>query len=226
MFSSRKMVYGGLLVAAILTVVVGRQILQIETSPPPIRKIKAGSGLDVEVQTRSPKIGGPFSLVDHDGKAVTDADYRGKFMIIFFGYTFCPDVCPTSLSAVSGALDILGPLADRYVPIFVSVDPDRDTAAALKEFVGHFHPRLIGMTGTKAQILDAARHYRVYFAKAQEEGSDPSDYLVDHSAITYVMGPDGKYRFHFGHGTDPEVMAQHLKGILEKEDMEGKGTGG
>jgi len=159
-------------------------------------------------------IGGPFQLIDHTGKAVTDADFRGKYTLIYFGYTYCPDVCPTSLSIMADALDMLdADDLDKLVPIFISVDPDRDTPAALADFVPHFHDKMIGMTGTHEQVKAAARAFKSYYAKVNEDDPD-GNYLMDHSSITYLMGPDGLYAAHFSHGTPPETMAKRLADIL------------
>ncbi|MCP5373084.1 MAG: SCO family protein [Hyphomicrobiales bacterium] len=165
-------------------------------------------------EAAKPVIGGPFTLVNQDGKPVTEADFKGKLMLIFFGYTFCPDVCPTNLSTVSDALDILGDDAKQVVPIFVSIDPERDTPKAMKEYIAHFHPSMVGLTGTPEQVAAAAKAYRVYFAKVQEKGADPDDYLMDHSAITYLMGRDGQFLVHFGHGIEPAVMAKRIREFL------------
>ena len=158
-------------------------------------------------------IGGPFTLVDHTGKTVTEADFRGRFLFIYFGFTYCPDACPTALTAMAEALDIIGPAADRIVPVFISVDPERDTPEQMAMYVRHFHPALVGLTGSADQVAAAAKAYRVYYAKATEEGSDEGEYTMDHTSIVYLMGPDGKFRTHFsGHATSPETMA---KGILD-----------
>lgn len=137
-------------------------------------------------------IGGPFSLVDGDGKPVTDKSYRGKYMLVFFGYTFCPDVCPTTMNQVADALDRLGPKADRVVPIFITVDPKRDTPEAVKQFAAAFSPRMVGLTGNAEQVGQAARAYRVYYAE-RRTGDGPNDYSMDHSSILYLMGPDGRF---------------------------------
>ena len=165
-------------------------------------------------QASGPNIGGPFTLTDHTGKTVTDQDFRGKYILIYFGYTFCPDVCPTSLSTMGEALDRLSPEElDKLVPIFVSVDPERDTIEVLASYVPNFHDKLIGMTGTPEQIKAAARAYKAYYAKVNEDDPD-GNYLMDHSSITYLMGPDGKYVTHFNHGTAAEKMAARLSEIL------------
>jgi len=162
----------------------------------------------------SVSIGGPFTLIDQTGKTITDQDFRGKYMLVYFGYTFCPDVCPTSLGIVSDALDQLSPeQLEKVVPIFISVDPGRDTPESLADFVPHFHEKLIGLTGTPEQIKAVARAYKAYFAKVNEDDPD-GNYLMDHSSITYLMGPDGKYATHFSHGTPPDAMAKRLAEIL------------
>ncbi len=178
------------------------------------------------------EIGGPFELVAHTGKTVSDAAFRGKFMLLFFGYTFCPDVCPTELLVMSRALDLLEEKGEAVQPILITVDPEQDTAEALADYVGNFHPRLIGLTGSAAQIAAVAKAYRAYYAKAPL--SPPSDtgeaskveteaYLVDHSVFTYLMGPDGAYRGVFPHGTSPEDMAEGIATELEKTRL---ATGG
>lgn len=159
-------------------------------------------------------IGGPFSLVDHTGKAVTEKDYAGKYMLVYFGYTYCPDVCPTSLSIMAEALDQLS--ADelaKVVPIFITVDPERDTAEVMASYVPNFHDKLVGLTGTTDQVKAAARAYKAYFAKVNEDDPD-GNYTMDHSSTTYVMGPDGLYTAHFNHGTEAAIMAARLKEIL------------
>lgn len=159
------------------------------------------------------RIGGPFALVDQDGAARTDEDFRGRYLMIYFGYTFCPDVCPTALADMAIALDDLGPMAARVQPLFVSVDPARDTPQRLKSYVVEFHPRLIGLTGSDDQVTRAARAYRVYYAKV-EDAAAGADYLMDHSSIVYLMDPEGRYVTHFGHGTSPETMAERLREAL------------
>jgi protein SCO1/2 len=137
-------------------------------------------------------VGGPFSLVDGDGKPVTDQTWRGKYMLVYFGYTFCPDVCPTTLSSVADALDKLGAKADRIQTLFITVDPKRDTPAVVKQYAGAFGSRIIGLTGSPEQIAAAAKAYRVYYAE-HRTGSGPEDYSMDHSSVLYLMGPDGRF---------------------------------
>lgn len=158
---------------------------------------------------RAASIGGPFELVDQSGRTVTEADYAGKFLLVYFGYTFCPDVCPTELLVISQALDELGDDAEDIQPIFITVDPERDTVDLMAQYVPSFHPRLVGLTGTVEQVNAAAKAYRVYFRKGavDEEG----EYLMDHTSITYFMSPDGEYVAHFSYGQGPEKMAEIIR---------------
>jgi cytochrome oxidase Cu insertion factor (SCO1/SenC/PrrC family) len=153
------------------------------------------------------QIGGPFTLVDHTGRTVTDADYRGNLMLVFFGFTHCPDVCPTTLQEIASALDVLADEAGRVQPLFVTVDPERDTPEVMAEYVDLFHPRIVGLTGTVDQVKAVAKAYRVYFNKVPQGDT----YTMDHSAITYLMGPDGGFLTHFSRGTTPEEMAETIR---------------
>ncbi len=139
-----------------------------------------------------PAIGGPFALTDADGKRFTDKDLHGAYAVVYFGYTFCPDVCPTTLNQLTEALDQLGPKAQRIRPVFITVDPRRDTPAVMKQYVAAFSPRLIGLTGTEAEIAAVAKEYRVYYAP-HRTGDGPGDYTMDHSSVLYLLGPDGRF---------------------------------
>jgi cytochrome oxidase Cu insertion factor (SCO1/SenC/PrrC family) len=158
-------------------------------------------------------VGGPFTLTDHKGRRVTDQDFRGRFMLVFFGFTFCPDVCPTALQVASEALNKLGPKADRFVPIFISIDPERDTPAQLASYVESFHPQLVGLTGSRAEIDAAVKAYRVYVRRVEDPKST-AGYTFDHTSLIYVMGPDGAYRTHFTHTTNADAMAERLAKLL------------
>ncbi|MDP6351000.1 MAG: SCO family protein, partial [Alphaproteobacteria bacterium] len=168
--------------------------------------------------------GAPFALTDHTGKKVTDEDYRGKFMLIAFGYTYCPDVCPTGLAAMSVAVDLLGEQADWVQPIFITIDPERDTPEVLKEYVTAFHPRLIGLSGTRRQIADAAEGYRVYFNKLEplkDEDGDDDDYLMGHTTSIYLVGTDGKgvAVFNFGMAaTAVEEIADRMRHFINIQE--------
>jgi len=137
-------------------------------------------------------IGGPFTLAATNGETVTDQTYRGKWLLIFFGYTFCPDACPTALNNISVALEKLGSDAGKLQPLFVTVDPRRDTRDAMSDYLKSFDSRIIGLTGSQTQIDSVVREYRVYVAQQKSEtGSD--DYVVSHSAYIYLMNPEGKF---------------------------------
>jgi protein SCO1/2 len=159
--------------------------------------------MDAVMWNREP-IGGPFRLIDN-GKPRTDADFRGKLLLVYFGFTYCPDVCPTGLQNIGLALDKLGEAAERVQPLFVTVDPARDTAEHLKDYVPMFHPRLIGLTGDAAAIHKTAAAYRVYYAKVPLKDDD---YTVDHSSFIYLVGPDGHYLGLFPPGTPLDSIAQ------------------
>ena len=155
-------------------------------------------------------IGGPFTLVDQQGRTVTQDTLKGKWSLIYFGYTYCPDVCPTSLSVMTQALDALDPaVAAKVAPVFVSVDPERDTVEQLALYHQSFHPSFLMLTGTTEQVRAAAKAYRVYFRKAESDSA--TEYLMDHSSITYLMNPDGEYVTHFAHDATPEGMADTLR---------------
>jgi len=154
-------------------------------------------------------VGGSFTLTNQDGKRVTDQDFRGKYMLIFFGYTYCPDVCPSELQVMSAALDQMGPEADRIQPIFITIDPARDTPDTLKVYVSNFSPRMVGLTGSDEDIAAVAKSYRIYYAKAKGT-ENQKDYLMDHSTILYLMGPDGKFVKHFTYGTEAKTLAEAL----------------
>ena len=158
-------------------------------------------------------IGGPFTLTDQTGKRVTDQDFRGRYTLVLFGFTFCPDVCPSALQVVSAALDRLGPKAERFVPILITVDPERDTPMQLASYVQSFHPRLVGLTGTPAEIDAAVKAYRVYVRKVADPKSS-AGYNIDHTSLIYLMGPDGAYVTHFAHTTNADVMAERLAKLL------------
>jgi protein SCO1/2 len=160
-------------------------------------------------------VGGPFTLTDQTGKRVTDRDFRGKFMLVYFGFSNCPDVCPTALQVMAAALDKMGPSAERITPVLITVDPEHDTPALLASYVASFHPRLVGLTGSQTEIDVVAKAYRVY-AKKVPDPKSTAGYTMDHSSIIYVIGPDGSYRSHFTHATAPETIADRLTAMLQK----------
>jgi len=158
-------------------------------------------------------IGGEYTANNHLGEAVTSDQFVGRYKLIFFGFTSCPDVCPTALATVSTALDLLGSDANYFQPIFVSIDPERDTPPVMADYLSNFHESFIGLTGTPTQIKDLAHVYRAYYARGQDSGND-GQYNMDHSSIIYLMDCEDRYISHFAHGTDAEEMAQALGNIL------------
>ena len=157
-------------------------------------------------------LGGPFTLTDHTGREVTERDFAGRFMLIYFGFTYCPDVCPTELGIMANALEILGPAAERITPIMITIDPERDTPALMADYVSRFHPRIVGLSGTTQQISQVARAYRVYYNRVRPPGA--GDYLMDHSSFTYLVGPDGRVRQLFRPEMAPEAMAAAIQAQL------------
>ena len=158
-------------------------------------------------------IGGPFSLIDEGGKTVTDRDFRGRYMLVYFGYTHCPDICPAELQVMAQALDRLGDKAAKVVPVFITLDPERDTPQAMADYVKSFGPNFVGLTGSPEAIAAAAKAYRVAYSKVENKDS-ADDYTVDHSALVYLMDQEGKYLAHFAYGTSAERMAENLGRFL------------
>jgi cytochrome oxidase Cu insertion factor (SCO1/SenC/PrrC family) len=170
--------------------------------------------MDILMWNREP-VGGPFELVDHTGRIRTERDFRGHLMLVYFGFTYCPDVCPTDLQAIGLAMDRLGSDADDVQPLFITVDPERDTPQHLAEYVPLFHPRLIGLTGSLDAIRKAADAYKVYSAKVPLE-KDRGDYTVDHTAFIYLMDRDGGYLGFFPPGTSADRMVEIIRPHLAK----------
>ena len=164
-------------------------------------------------QGKNPAIGGPFTLIDQNGRTVTSDSLKGKPTLIYFGYTYCPDVCPTSLLLMQTAIDKLGPDAAKKVNlVFITIDPERDTPKVLKGYVDNFGPTFIGLTGTPDQVAAAARAYRVYYQKVP--GKDGAPYLMDHSSIVYVLDRSGRFVTHFTHEAKAEAIAASIQRLL------------
>jgi protein SCO1 len=158
-------------------------------------------------------IGGPFTLVNQDGETVSNEDFAAKYRLIYFGFTYCPDVCPVDLQMIGQGLRQLEAsdpeIAAKIQPIFISVDPERDTPSVLKEYVAAFHPRLIGLTGTPEQVAEVAKNYGVYYTKEEAEGA--SEYLVNHSRVAMLFGPEGDPIAIIPHDKGPEAIAEELE---------------
>jgi len=162
--------------------------------------------------TGTADVGGPFELTNQDGAKVTDADFQGKLLLIYFGFTYCPDACPTALGVMASAIAKLDVAGERVTPMLISIDPARDTPQALKEYVGNFHPRMVGLTGSDEQIAKVAKEYRVFYQKAP--GATGEDYLMDHSTLIYLMGADGKFLTYFGPQATPDEVAEAIRRYL------------
>ena len=178
--------------------------------------LSIGTGLWIYKQTKNNNlnkatlVGGSYSLTDHNGNSVTDKSFSDKFKIIYFGYTFCPDICPTGMAVISQALDLLGNKAKRIKPIFITVDPKRDNVEIMAEYHNHFHPSFSNLTGTLDQIRRVAKLYRVYYKKS--DASEAENYLMDHSSIMYVLSPEGEYINHFG----PEITPAQIVAFFNR----------
>jgi cytochrome oxidase Cu insertion factor (SCO1/SenC/PrrC family) len=157
-----------------------------------------------------------FSLVDHTGKPVADEDFEGKWQLVFFGFTSCPDVCPTTLIEVSAILEELGDDAQQVTPLFISVDAERDTPEVMAEYVANFDPRIVGLTGSPEQIKQAAQAFRAYYAKVEQE-NQPDGYTMDHSAFLYLMDPEGEYATHFSPSDEPVPVAEEIRAYLTEK---------
>ncbi len=159
-------------------------------------------------------VGGSFTLVNHDGKAVTEKDFAGKYLLVTFGFTYCPDVCPTKLQDMSLTLDELGTDAQWVQPVFISIDPQRDTPEQMKGYVSLYHNAIIGLTGTPEQIASTAKTFKVYYKRGEDVGD--GNYMMDHSTAIYLLGQDSKVLDVFAEGTTPEAMAAAIKTYLHK----------
>jgi cytochrome oxidase Cu insertion factor (SCO1/SenC/PrrC family) len=175
--------------------------------------------MDILMWNREP-VGGPFELIDHTGKPRTSSDFRGQLMLVYFGFTYCPDICPTDLQEIGLTLDKLGTEADGVQPLFITIDPERDTAQHLAEYVPMFHPRLIGLTGSADAIRKAADAYKVYYARVdppkESVKQDNGYYTVDHTAYIYLMDREGNYLGFFPPGTSADRMVEIIRPRLRE----------
>ena len=186
-------------------------------------RVALAAMLAVATPAGAVEIGGPFDLVDQHGTTRTDADFRGSYLLVYFGYTYCPDLCPTTLLEMAEAIDALAERAPekaaRVVPLFVTVDPARDTQEVLAAYAEGFHPRLVALTGTPKAIDKMGRKYGVRHARAPGRG--PDDYLVDHTSFVYLMGPDGKYLEHFEKDATVDDLVRALERYVTVPGREG-----
>ena len=183
----------GLLALAVLLLVAGPRLLERSGAEPPVA------------------IGGPFTLEDGGGATVSDTAFRGRWMLVYFGYTHCPDACPTALNDMANTLDLLGPQRRKVAPLFITVDPERDTPAVMRDYAQAFGAEIVPLTGTPAQVEAAEKEYRVYAAKHPNKSGG---YDMDHSSIIYLMDPAGKFVAIFGTGTSPKDMADRMRKLM------------
>ena len=169
-------------------------------------------GLGRTITSGKVEVGGPFALTDQNGKPRSNTDFRGKYQLIYFGYSFCPDVCPTTLGVISQALDQMGVDGNRIVPIFITIDPERDTPAVMKQYMAAFGPRFVGLTSNVATINAVEKEYRVYAKKQPLDKANPKGgYGMDHSSVIYLMGPDGRMVTYYDELISPDALAKDLK---------------
>ena len=159
-------------------------------------------------------VGGKFSLLDQKAQPVTEKIILGHYTLIFFGYTYCPDFCPTVLQTISASLDLLDEVTTKIYPIFITIDPERDTPEVLKSYLENFHPLITGLTGNLEQVKAVAKAYGVYYAKSKDNGESKKDYLMDHSSGIYLMGPDGMFITKLSHSRTPEEIVKIIKKYL------------
>jgi protein SCO1/2 len=158
-------------------------------------------------------IGGPFTLIDQRGNTVSETDFRGKLMLVYFGYTFCPDICHIGVAAMDHAINDLGDQAEKIAPIFITFDPKRDTLNVMQEYASRYSDRLIALTGSQDAIDEAVKSYRIYHAKSAAT-EDDAFYLLDHSSFIYLMDTDGEYLAHFPHSASPKTIITAIKKYL------------
>ena len=161
------------------------------------------------------RIGGPFTLTDHTGNRRSLSDFKGRFTLLYFGFTSCPDICPTDLYSMTKAVEELGVDGEKVNLVFVTLDPERDTPPKLAQYISLFHPRLVALTGTPAEIRDAANLYKVYFRKTKL-GEREGDYTIDHSAFIYLLNPEGRYLGFYPPNTSPDRIAQIVRQWLHE----------
>lgn len=176
--------------------------------------LPATVGAQAQDEAGSAQINARYLLMDTRGRAVANEDFTGRFQLIAFGFTSCPAVCPSTLAAMSQILRQLGPLAEQVQPIFITLDPERDTPAVLAAYVANFDARIIGLTGTPALIARTAEHFQVAYRKYTEPGAAPGDYTLDHSVGMYLVAPDGRFVTRYPHALTPEDIAERLRGRI------------
>jgi cytochrome oxidase Cu insertion factor (SCO1/SenC/PrrC family) len=197
-------------IAALLALGIPTDAVRAADTPP---DQAAGAQMMEDLMYGRGQVGGPFTLTDHQGRTRSDRDFRGKLMVVYFGYTFCPDVCPADLMAITQALDALGPAADGVQPIFITIDPERD-GKALAEYLRAFHTSFVGLTGTPEEIRKVANAYKAFYARLPP--APDGEYAIDHTGVIYLMGREGEYLGFMPPQTDPQKLTEVLRKYLAK----------
>jgi protein SCO1/2 len=186
-------------------------IIALFANNPAIRPSNAHVKEDLVINNvTNNKLGGDFILTNQNNQKINSKDLRGKLLLIYFGFTFCPDICPTTLQIMGEVVDMLGEDGNNLVPLFVTLDPGRDTANQLKEYMEHFNPKIIALTGNVQEINDVTAKYKVYSSKAEPDSSDKENYLLNHSSFIYLIDKDGKYLSHFNPGIKAENIVETI----------------
>ncbi len=176
--------------------------------------VAAEARADQALSAESSEILARYLLMDANGRAVSNEDFPGSFQLIAFGYTFCPDICPTTLAEIAVVMTTLGQKSERLQPLFITLDPERDTAAVLRGYTAFFHPSILGLSGSPALVRRAADNFKVRYEKVREPGMPAEQYAVDHSAGMYLLGPDGRYLRKFAYGSAPLEIAERIGEIM------------
>jgi cytochrome oxidase Cu insertion factor (SCO1/SenC/PrrC family) len=206
------------LLAVILAAAAAGAWLYLREDLPPAGSREGAARLMSELMSGKGPVGGPFTLTDQDGARKGLSDFRGKLVLLYFGFTYCPDVCPTDLMAVGNLVRSLGPAEDQVQPVFVTLDPARDKPEVLRAYVASFHPRFVALSGTESEIRRVATSYKVYFEKVKPPGVNT--YLIDHTAYVFLLDREGKFVTLFPPGTPQERMA-----VMVREHLKGKDEG-
>lgn len=201
-----RSIFFGVVIAIIVMVYA---LYQTKTSTCAVVKEGSESGV--------PLIGGPIKLTTHEGKTFNSDEYKGQYLLVYFGFAFCPDICPTALSNITEALNLLGGDSRNIQPVFITIDPERDSIESLKAYVKNFHPKTLGLTGSQEDIDKHIKMFKVYVSKLESQDKDDKNYLLDHSSIVYLMGRDGVFLKAFSHETEPQAMASKISEIISKD---------
>ncbi|GAB4162612.1 MAG: SCO family protein [Rickettsiaceae bacterium] len=202
--SSRKVTRIVIILSSVIAILSLYILLTMDLQDKPL----AGQGGGITEET---PIGGDFTLIDQNGAEFNSDAMKGRLSLVYFGFTFCPDICPTSLQKLSNVLTTLDKYQIDVLPIFITIDPARDKPELLKEYLSHFHPKFIGLTGDEKSIKKVAELYKVFYAIAESHDKEDDKYMIDHSSFVYLMGKDGKYMKHFYMSSTPEEIIEYIR---------------